>query len=57
MSKSKGNFLMALECVEMFSADATRFSLADSGDGMDDANFDRTVANKVGASRGYIHST
>jgi leucyl-tRNA synthetase len=47
MSKSKGNFLMALECCEMYSCDGTRFTLADSGDGMDDANFDRTVANKA----------
>lgn len=31
MSKSKGNFLMLLECVEEFSADATRFALADAG--------------------------
>lgn len=31
MSKSKGNFLMLLECVEEYSADATRFALADAG--------------------------
>lgn len=31
MSKSKGNFLMLLECVEEFTADATRFALADAG--------------------------
>jgi leucyl-tRNA synthetase len=45
MSKSKGNFLMLLECIEDFSADATRFACADAGDSMEDANFDRSVAN------------
>jgi leucyl-tRNA synthetase len=47
MSKSKGNFLMMLECVEEFTADATRFALADAGDSMEDANFDRAVANQA----------
>jgi len=47
MSKSKGNFLMLLECVQMYSADATRFALADAGDSMEDANFDRSVANQA----------
>lgn len=47
MSKSKGNFLMMLECIELYSADATRFALADAGDSMEDANFDREVANKA----------
>lgn len=47
MAKSKGNFLMLLECVEEFSADATRFALADAGDSMEDANFDRAVANQA----------
>jgi hypothetical protein len=31
-SKSTGNFLMLLETVEEYSADATRFALADAGD-------------------------
>ena len=31
-AKSKGNFLMLLESVEEYSADATRFALADAGD-------------------------
>ncbi|OMP01193.1 Aminoacyl-tRNA synthetase, class Ia [Corchorus olitorius] len=39
MSKSTGNFKTLREAIEEFSADATRFSLADSGDGVDDANF------------------
>jgi leucyl-tRNA synthetase len=47
MSKSKGNFLMLLECVEEFTADATRFALADAGDTLEDANFDRAVANQA----------
>lgn len=47
MSKQKGNFLMMLQSVEEFSADATRFALADAGDTMEDANFDRSVANQA----------
>ncbi|KAK3002424.1 hypothetical protein RJ639_022209 [Escallonia herrerae] len=39
MSKSTGNFRTLRQAIEEFSADATRFSLADAGDGMDDANF------------------
>ncbi|OMO52030.1 Aminoacyl-tRNA synthetase, class Ia [Corchorus capsularis] len=39
MSKSTGNFKTLRQAIEEFSADATRFSLADSGDGVDDANF------------------
>ncbi|KAL8160934.1 hypothetical protein V2J09_012423 [Rumex salicifolius] len=39
MSKSTGNFRTLREAIEEFSADATRFSLADAGDGVDDANF------------------
>jgi leucyl-tRNA synthetase len=47
MSKSKGNFLMMDQCVNDFSADATRFALADAGDSVEDANFDRSVANQA----------
>ena len=47
MSKSKGNFLMLLQCVNEYSADATRFALADAGDSMEDANFDRSVVNNA----------
>ena len=47
MSKSKGNFYMMLQCVENFSADATRFALADAGDSMEDANFDTSVATQA----------
>mmetsp|Transcript_12919 Transcript_12919/g.27866 ORF Transcript_12919/g.27866 Transcript_12919/m.27866 type:complete len:1110 (-) Transcript_12919:141-3470(-) len=45
MSKSKGNFLMMLETINKYSADATRFSCADAGDTLDDANFSRDTAN------------
>ncbi|KAK9069057.1 hypothetical protein SSX86_013173 [Deinandra increscens subsp. villosa] len=45
MSKSTGNFRTLKQAIEEFSADATRFSLADAGDGMDDANFEFKTAN------------
>ncbi|KAL7531861.1 hypothetical protein ACHAXR_004278, partial [Thalassiosira sp. AJA248-18] len=45
MSKSKGNFLMMLETINSYSADATRFACADAGDTLDDANFSRDTAN------------
>jgi leucyl-tRNA synthetase len=45
MAKSKGNFLMLKESVDEYSADAIRFAMADAGDSMEDANFDRSVAN------------
>ncbi|KAI4149308.1 MAG: hypothetical protein LQ340_004705, partial [Diploschistes diacapsis] len=45
MSKSKGNFLTLNDACKKFGTDATRVALADAGDGVDDANFDETVAN------------
>ncbi|GLJ54348.1 hypothetical protein SUGI_1166650 [Cryptomeria japonica] len=45
MSKSTGNFRTLRQAIEDFSSDATRFSLADAGDGMDDANFVFETAN------------
>ncbi|KAI0045191.1 leucyl-tRNA synthetase [Auriscalpium vulgare] len=45
MSKSKGNSLTLRDGVEKFGADATRLSLADAGDGIEDANFDEKTAN------------
>jgi len=45
MSKSTGNFLTVKDCINKFGADATRITLADAGDGLDDANFDTDVAN------------
>jgi leucyl-tRNA synthetase len=47
MSKSEGNFLMLLQCCEEYSADATRFALANSGDSMEDANFEPKLANEA----------
>lgn len=45
MSKSTGNFLTLSEAVGKFGADATRVALADAGDGIEDANFEESVAN------------
>ncbi|KAH3661533.1 hypothetical protein OGAPHI_006381 [Ogataea philodendri] len=45
MSKSTGNFLTLTQMVEKFGADATRIALADSGDSVEDANFDESNAN------------
>lgn len=45
MSKSSGNFLTLKDCIEKFGCDATRVTLADAGDGLDDANFETDVAN------------
>jgi len=45
MSKSTGNFLTIQGAVAKFGADATRIALADAGDGIEDANFEETVAN------------
>jgi len=45
MSKSKGNFLTLLDCIHTFGTDATRFTCADAGDSLDDANFSRDTAN------------
>lgn len=45
MSKSTGNFLTLRDCIEKFGVDATRVTLADAGDGLDDANFETDVAN------------
>ncbi|KAL4791213.1 hypothetical protein BDV19DRAFT_314022 [Aspergillus venezuelensis] len=45
MSKSTGNFLTLKDSVDKFGADATRIAFADAGDGIEDANFEETVAN------------
>lgn len=47
MSKSTGNFLTLRDCIAEYGADATRIALADAGDTLDDANFERTVANSA----------
>lgn len=45
MSKSTGNFMTLGQCLNEFGADASRIALADAGDTLDDANFDKKVAN------------
>jgi leucyl-tRNA synthetase len=45
MSKSEGNFLTLYEAVQKFSADGMRFSLADAGDSIEDANFVESTAD------------
>lgn len=45
MSKSEGNFLTLAEAIEKFSADGTRFCLADSGDSIEDGNFVENLAD------------
>jgi len=45
MSKSTGNFKTLKQAVAEYSADAMRFAMANAGDGMDDANFEHSVAN------------
>jgi len=47
MSKSTGNFLTLADCISQFGVDATRMTLADAGDGLDDANFASEVANSM----------
>ncbi|KAJ2505074.1 cytosolic leucyl tRNA synthetase [Coemansia sp. RSA 2052] len=45
MSKSTGNSLSLREACDLYGADATRLTLADAGDSMEDANFEESVAN------------
>ncbi|TAQ85897.1 hypothetical protein B7494_g5788 [Chlorociboria aeruginascens] len=47
MSKSTGNFLTLDAAIKKFGADATRIALAEGGDGVEDANFEETVANAI----------
>ena len=45
MAKSKGNFITMKGAVEYWGTDATRLALAQSGDSLDDANFERNIAD------------
>ncbi|KZF19842.1 leucyl-tRNA synthetase [Xylona heveae TC161] len=45
MSKHTGNFLTLDDTVKKYGADASRVALADAGDGIEDANFEESVAN------------
>jgi leucyl-tRNA synthetase len=44
MSKQVGNFVTLDQAIDTYSADAIRIALADSGDAMEDGNFDNKVA-------------
>ncbi|KAJ3102434.1 cytosolic leucyl tRNA synthetase [Phlyctochytrium planicorne] len=39
MSKSTGNFMTLRDSIDRYGSDATRFAMADAGDGVEDANF------------------
>lgn len=45
MSKHTGNFLTLSDAIKLFSADGMRFSLADAGDFVEDANFVYSMAD------------
>lgn len=45
MSKSTGNSLTLKDALVKFGADATRITLADAGDSIEDANFEESTAN------------
>lgn len=47
MSKSTGNFMTLKDCINEYGADATRLTMADAGDSLDDANFDSAFATAV----------
>lgn len=45
MAKSTGNFLTMKDIIDKFGADASRVTMADAGDSIEDANFDESNAN------------
>lgn len=45
MSKSTGNFLTLRQTIDKYGVDASRITLADAGDSLDDANFSDETAN------------
>eukprot|EP01134_Creolimax_fragrantissima_P005932 CFRG5932T1 len=47
MSKSTGNFMTLSDAIRDFGADMTRFTLADAGDSMEDANFESATVNSA----------
>ena len=47
MSKSTGNFLTVSDAVDRYGADAMRLTLANSGDSIEDANFETAVADSA----------
>lgn len=61
MSKSTGNFLTMRDALDRYGADATRFALADAGDGLEDANFLEKTADdailKLFSEREWLQET
>lgn len=61
MSKSTGNFLTMRDALDRYGADATRFALADAGDGLEDANFLEKTADdailKLFTEREWLQET
>ncbi len=53
MSKSQGNFITLREAMDRFGVSATRFAVANAGEGLDDANFEVDLAKSV--SRRLYH--
>ncbi len=53
MSKSKGNFITLRDALDRFGTSATRFAVANAGEGLDDANFEVDLAKS--ASRRLYH--
>jgi len=47
MSKSKGNFFTLADIMDKYTADTVRLACANSGDTLEDANFEEAVANKT----------
>ncbi len=48
MSKSVGNIILLRDMAERFGADASRFTILQGGEGLDDANWDSELARNMG---------
>lgn len=49
MSKSKGNFILLRELPVKFGCDSSRFTILSGGEGLDDANFEMSLAETMKA--------
>lgn len=47
LPQSTGNFITLRDATSQYSADATRFALADAGDSLENANFERKLADSA----------
>lgn len=47
MSKSKGNFILLRELPEKYGVDASRFTVLNGGEGLDDPNWDSSTAESM----------